>query len=185
MSQDSEILDLVDENGKVIGQATRAECHNNHELIHQVVHCWVLNDKHQILWQQRSFKKESSPGHWDMSCGGHVRAGEKPDNVVKRELEEELGLVDVDVKFVERYLRTSPDGRQTEMIYLYYAVVNKKESEFRLRDGEVERVKWFDVKDATMKYLNKEVQATDFIVSQLPKVLEFIVKRNYSKKSNN
>ncbi len=183
MSGPSEVLDIVDEQGEVVGQATRGECHNNPKLIHRVVHCWIFNNQGQILWQQRSLKKDSSPGVWDMSCGGHVLSEEKPQATMARELKEELGLEDVDFQFVERYIRASPDGKQTEMIYLYYAIVSQPEHYFRFSDREVEQVKWTDVDKAMMSYLKSEVQATDFIISQLPKILQFRISQQYSKRT--
>ena len=34
---------LIDEQGKVIGKATRRECHNGSKLLHPVVHLHILN----------------------------------------------------------------------------------------------------------------------------------------------
>ena len=36
---------LVDENGVVIGSATRGECHDGSKLLHPVVHLHVFNSK--------------------------------------------------------------------------------------------------------------------------------------------
>ncbi|MDP2860775.1 MAG: NUDIX domain-containing protein, partial [bacterium] len=122
---DSEILDVVDEEGNIIGQAPRKECHRNPELIHRVAHCWLFNPRGQVLWQKRSLKKDNSPGYWDMSCGGHVPTGETPEETLKRELKEELGIRDVNFHFAERFLRKDRAGKQTELIYLYYGIVDK------------------------------------------------------------
>ncbi len=75
---ESEILDIVDKNGKILGQAPRSKFHNDNSLIHSVIHCWVFNSKGQILWQQRSKKKKMAPGKWDVSCGGHILSGDTP-----------------------------------------------------------------------------------------------------------
>ena len=166
----SEILDLVNEEGKIIGQAPRSECHGNPTLIHQVVHCWLFNNKRQVLWQQRSLSKDSSPGHWDMSCGGHVPAGEKPEDTLKRELYEELGLESVNTNLIDKYIRGNDE--QTEYIYLYYAVIDRSENEFKLQKSEVEQVKWIDVAEAQMQYATGKVKSTEFIISQVSLILQ-------------
>ena len=166
----SEILDIVDEKGKVIGQASRAECHSNPKLIHQVSHCWIFNNKGQILWQLRSLKKLEGPGAWDMSCGGHVPTGEKPDITLQRELKEELGLENVDFNFVEKYVRGNE--KQTELIYLYYAIVDKTETEFVIQKDEVEKVKWIDVHEAQTLYKEGKVESTEFVISQVSRILQ-------------
>jgi isopentenyldiphosphate isomerase len=73
-----EIFDVVDENDSVIGQTTRGEAHQNPKLIHRVVHIWIINEKGEILIQQRSMTKDGAPGMWDISCGGHVEKGQDP-----------------------------------------------------------------------------------------------------------
>jgi len=62
------------------------------------------------------------------------------------ELDEELGIKSVKPILVEKYI--AGNDKQTELIYLYYVVIDKKESEFVFNDGEVEQVKWYDVHDA-------------------------------------
>ena len=57
-----EMLDVVDEKGKVVGQQKRAVCHANPNFIHPVVHCWIFNNKGQVLWQQRSYNVDGAPG---------------------------------------------------------------------------------------------------------------------------
>jgi len=83
-----EVFDVVNENDEVVGEATRGEVHKNPKLIHRVVHTWILNDKGEILIQQRSLTKDKSPGKWDISCGGHVQKDHDPEMTAKRELYE-------------------------------------------------------------------------------------------------
>jgi isopentenyl-diphosphate delta-isomerase type 1 len=174
--KNDEQLDLVNENGEVVGQAPRSECHSNPELIHQVVHIWIFNSNGQVLWQQRSLQKKESPGKWDMSCGGHIPAGEKPLDGLIREVKEELGIENIKPHFVERYLQGN--DKQTEMIYLYYLIINKKETEFVLQKEEVEQVKWFDINQALSLANSKKVDSTDWIFTQMPRILQYIMKNH-------
>jgi isopentenyl-diphosphate delta-isomerase type 1 len=168
----SEILDIVDKEGNVTGQAPRDEFHSNPDLIHRVTHCWIFNNQGQILWQQRSLKKKLSPGKWDMSCGGHIPAGETPEDSLHRELEEELGIKNAKPIFVEKY--TLGNDKQTEMIYLYYLIINQPAEDFILQEEEVEQVKWIDVEEAQTSVLTNKVEATDWVFSQIAKIFQHI-----------
>lgn len=176
MSNKLELLPLVDIEGNVIGSATRGECHSNPSLIHPVIHCWIFNSRNEVLWQQRSLLKDGAPGMWDMSCGGHIAFGEKEYSTLIRELEEELRVQNVKPILVDKYLLKSEN--QTELVYLYYVVVDKEEHEFKLQKEEVEQLKWIDINEAQRQYKEKEVEATEFIVSQVNKIIEFRKRNN-------
>jgi isopentenyldiphosphate isomerase len=61
-------------------------------LWHKTVHVWIRNRTGEILLQKRADTKESHPGLWDISCAGHVSAGDSSSDAAVRELSEELGL---------------------------------------------------------------------------------------------
>lgn len=166
------MLEMVDQKGRVIGQAKRDNFHHNPNLIHRVVHCWIFNRKGQILWQQRSLSKKKYPGYWDISCAGHVGLGETPKQTLQRELKEELGLQRIKFYFVEKYL--SCQENETELIYLYYAVIDQDLGLLCLQKEEVAKAGWFDLDKAQTMALKKEVLATDWIITQLPKILQKI-----------
>jgi isopentenyldiphosphate isomerase len=167
---ENEILDQVNEQGEVIGQAPRSVFHSNPEMIHSVVHCWLFNREGEILWQQRSLQKTTSPGKWDMSCGGHILSGHTPDQTLSKELEEELGLREVDFKFVEKYIQKHQS--QTELIYLYYAFLDKDITDMKLQKEEVERVEWIDPSIAQQKVIDGERESTNFVFTQITKILQ-------------
>lgn len=175
MSYSKELLDIVDLDGNVIGQATRGACHENPKLMHPVVFCWLFNRKGQILWQQRSHQKDKAPGIWDGSCGGHIRSGDTPEMTIHRELEEELGVKDVQLEFVGKHIRG--DETQTELFYLYFGIVEEG-VELKLQIEEVEQVMWIDIEEAQMKFIRKEVEATDFVITHMAKILQYLIFRN-------
>lgn len=87
-----EYLDIIDESGRIIGQATRAECHTNSSLAHRTVHVLVFNSRGELFLQKRSINKDIQPGKWDTSVGGHLNLGETFHQAVQREIKEELGI---------------------------------------------------------------------------------------------
>ena len=87
-----ELFPVVDENGDVIGSATRGECHSGSMKLHPVVHLHVIDRHGRILLQRRSPDKDIQPGRWDTAVGGHVEYGESVRDALMRESREELGL---------------------------------------------------------------------------------------------
>ena len=67
-----ELLPLVDEEGNVIGSATRGQCHDGSKLLHPVVHLHVFDSLGRLYLQQRPLWKDIQPGKWDTAVGGHV-----------------------------------------------------------------------------------------------------------------
>lgn len=90
--EESELLEVVDETGRVLGLAPRSECHGNPSLVHRAVHVFVFDRAGRVFLQKRSLRKRIQPGKWDTSVGGHVDPGESYEAAAARELEEELGV---------------------------------------------------------------------------------------------
>ncbi len=88
-----ELLIQVTDDDEVIGPVNRRLVHGNPLLIHRSVHVLVLNQGGLLLLQKRSMLKDTQPGKWDTSVGGHVGFGQSYVEAAIRESEEELGLV--------------------------------------------------------------------------------------------
>ena len=87
-----EMFQLVDVEGRAVGSAERATCHGDPSLIHAVVHLHVLDRAGRLYLQRRALSKDTNPGRWDTSVGGHVAAGEPVADALARESREELGI---------------------------------------------------------------------------------------------
>ena len=90
-----ETLLFYDDELNESGIATRSEIHLK-GLLHQVVHCWIVDEASEETWiyfQQRSYEKKDFPGMYDISAAGHIDIGEKAQVAVKRETQEEIGMV--------------------------------------------------------------------------------------------
>jgi isopentenyldiphosphate isomerase len=111
-----EIFPLVDEEGKVIGKATRGECHNGSRLLHPVVHLHVFNSKGEVYLQKRPEWKDIQPGKWDTAVGGHIDYGEKPEEALHREVGEELGISDFEPVAMGMYVFEGL--RERELVYV-------------------------------------------------------------------
>ncbi len=59
---------------------------------HRAVHVWIVTPDGRPLVQRRALTKENNPGLWDVSCAGHISAGEEIVAAAIREAHEELGI---------------------------------------------------------------------------------------------
>ena len=90
-----EILTIYDDELNEFGTALRSEIHLK-GFLHQVVHCWMIDEVSEEKWiyfQQRAREKKDFPGMYDISAAGHIDIGEEAEVAVKRETQEEIGIV--------------------------------------------------------------------------------------------
>ena len=71
-----ELFPVVDAAGRVVGRATRGECHGGSMLLHPVVHLHLFNSCGELYLQKRPAWKDIQPGRWDTAVGGHIDYGE-------------------------------------------------------------------------------------------------------------
>ena len=86
-----ELVDLVDDNDRVVGAASVRECLEG-GLLHRAVAVLDVRGSGRFVLQQRSRKDRWQPGLWTLSSTGHVKSGETYESAAARELEEELGI---------------------------------------------------------------------------------------------
>lgn len=91
MTPSDEILDIVDENDVVVGQAPRGEA-TARGLRHRCAFIEVRDAEGRLFVHRRTPGKLVFPSHYDMFVGGVVGAGESYDEAALREAEEELGV---------------------------------------------------------------------------------------------
>lgn len=116
----TEYFPLVDDDGAVIGKASREECHSGTFWLHPVVHLHVINSKGELYLQKRADNKDIQPGKWDTSVGGHVDFGEEIEHALKREVGEELGIIEFTPIFMLRYKFQST--QEAELVHSFYAI---------------------------------------------------------------
>ncbi|QPP09625.1 NUDIX domain-containing protein [Streptomyces bathyalis] len=86
-----ELLDIVDEEDRVVGQAPRGEAMAR-RLRHRSTSVQVRDPLGRIFVHRRTPRKLVFPSMYDVVVGGVVGAGESYDDCALREAEEELGV---------------------------------------------------------------------------------------------
>lgn len=118
-----ELFPVVDHDGRVIGSATRAECHGGSKLLHPVVHLHVFDRQGRLFLQRRPLWKDIQPGKWDTAVGGHVGYGETVAEALVREADEELSLSGFDARFLRSYVFES--DRERELVNAFRTTVDE------------------------------------------------------------
>lgn len=151
-----EWVPLVDEQGRITGQAPRSQVHNGSKLLHPVVHLHVINNNKAILLQKRPMSKLIQPGKWDTAVGGHISAGETLELALKKEAFEEIGLVDFSAKMIKTYKWESEV--EAELVYMF---VTHDFKNFKVHSDEVEEARFW-TKNQVEKNLGKDVFSPNF-----------------------
>ena len=148
----NEILDLVDDEDRVIGRAPRDEVHGNPTLLHRVVHVLVFDNRGRIFLQKRAGDKDVQPGRWDSSVRGHVDAGEEREVAARRELAEELGIPGRDIpetgssppplQFLRRYRHGN--DYESELVTTWMLLWD---GPFRLQESEISDGRFWDLEE--------------------------------------
>ena len=102
---------LVDENDRVVGEATKRECHLNSNIkkgmLHRAFSVFLFNNRNELLLQQRSDAKITFPGRFTNTCCSHPLAFDEEldgknfigvKRAAQRKLEHELGIKPSEVR---------------------------------------------------------------------------------------
>ena len=125
--RNEDLVELVDEAGRVIGQAARATVHHGSTPRHRAFSVYLSDAAGRILITRRALSKITWPGVWSNSCCGHPRPGETDVAAIHRRVREELGVevIDVEVMLPDfGYTATDPQGLvENEHCPVYRAVI--------------------------------------------------------------
>ncbi|HXX58068.1 MAG TPA: NUDIX domain-containing protein [Thermodesulfovibrionales bacterium] len=154
-----EYLEIVNDEGEVIGTAPRSEIHGNPSLMHRVVHALLFNGQGELLLQKRSQKKDVAPGKWDTSVGGHVSPGEELSVAAKREMEEELGVAGYDLDYLYSYRHSNP--YETELVSTYRCIYDGTLDRISFNREEIDEVRFWSLKEV-QEMLGKQILSDNF-----------------------
>ena len=119
MDNKQELFPVVDEDGNILGSVSRGEAHSGSKILHPVVHLHLFNSRGELYLQRRPDWKDIQPSRWDTATGGHIDLGENVDAALRREVREELGIVDFTPESLGQYVFESQ--RERELVFVHRA----------------------------------------------------------------
>lgn len=114
-----EPVDIVDEDDQVSYQTTKGEAHT-HGFLHRTVIAELINSRGEWTLVKQAADRQN-PGQYVSPTGGHVQQGESPEEALKRETQEELGIEPSRYRFVGKaiYRRTVREKDENHYFILY------------------------------------------------------------------
>ena len=136
---------LVDEQDQQIGLMPKLEAHEK-AILHRAFSVFVLNDKNEVMLQQRAHQKYHSPLLWTNTCCSHQREGETNIEAGTRRLQEEMGFV-TELRELFHFIYKAPfDNGLTEHEF-DHVMIGRYNGAPEINPEEVETWKWMAIDD--------------------------------------
>lgn len=136
---------LVNEKDEQIGLMPKLEAHEK-AVLHRAFSVFVLNDKMEIMLQQRAGQKYHSPLLWTNTCCSHQREGETNIQAGTRRLFEEMGFV-TELKELFHFIYKAPFDNGLTEHELDHVMIGYYNGEPKINNDEVENWKWITIED--------------------------------------
>jgi isopentenyl-diphosphate delta-isomerase len=136
---------LVNELDQQIGLMPKLEAHEK-AILHRAFSVFVLNDKNEIMLQQRAHQKYHSPLLWTNTCCSHQREGETNIQAGNRRLFEEMGF-DTEIKELFHFIYKAPFDNGLTEHELDHVMIGYYNGIPEINREEVEDWKWMKIED--------------------------------------
>ena len=158
-----ELVDLLNDRKELIGET----CERNavpEGKYRLSIHIWIVNDKNEMLIQQRSASRKMFPNMWT-NTGGACIAGETSIETVFRELREELNVIPNidDLELIASYKRK----KDYVDVWLLKQNINIKDLKFN--DNEVQAAKWLTIEEWKKLLIEEKAikSSTDYFLNYI------------------
>jgi len=146
---EAEKVILVNQEDKPIGLMEKLEAHQK-GLLHRAFSIFILNDKNELMLQQRSSKKYHSPLLWTNTCCSHQRAGETNIEAGNRRLQEEMGFT-TSLKELFSFIYKAPFDNGLTEHELDHVMIGYYNQNPIINTEEVEDWKWLHIENVRDK----------------------------------
>lgn len=158
-----ELVDLLNNRKELIGET----CERNavpYGKYRLSIHIWIVNDKNEILIQQRSANRKKFPNMW-ANTGGACVAGETSIKTVFRELKEELDIIPNidDLELIASY------KREKDYVDVWVLRQNINITDLKFNDNEVQDAKWVTIEDWKKLLIEEQAvkSSTDYFLKYM------------------
>jgi len=143
---DEELVDIIDENGKILRQELKTEAHK-HGWLHKTVIGYLKYGNDWALVRQASDRQDA--GQLVAPVGGHVKAGESDLDALLRESEEEIGTRNVSYKHIgDRIFHRQVIGRDENHLFIIFEISTDDPVKLNEESVAIERFTKEDLKRA-------------------------------------
>ncbi len=153
----SELIDILKPNGKKTGEIIDREDLHSKGKWHKAIHVWIINEKKEILMQQRSPNKINYPNKWDVSSGGHVSSGDNSFDTAIREVKEKLGLK-INKKNLKYLFTTKEKKILNNKTYLDNEIIDVFIYRDNIKKIKIQKAELSDYKLINLKQFKKIIQ---------------------------
>jgi isopentenyl-diphosphate Delta-isomerase len=136
---------LVNELDEPIGLMPKLEAHQK-AMLHRAFSVFVLNDKKEIMLQQRAQHKYHSPLLWTNTCCSHQREGETNIEAGTRRLFEEMGFK-TEIKELFHFIYKAPFDNGLTEHELDHVMIGYYNDTPKINPDEVEDWKWMNIEE--------------------------------------
>ncbi len=134
---------LVNEQDEPVGLMEKLEAHKK-AVLHRAFSVFVLNDKNEVMLQQRARHKYHSPLLWTNTCCSHQREGETNIQAGIRRLQEEMGFT-TELKELFHFIYKAPFDNGLTEHELDHVMIGYYNNEPKVNPDEVESWKWMSI----------------------------------------
>jgi len=134
---------LVNRKNRLIGFGKKEAVHKK-GILHRAFSVFILNDKNELLLQQRSKRKYHSGGLWTNACCSHPKPGENTLVAAHRRLQEEMGF-DCKLKKIFSFIYKTKFKNNTFENEFDYVYIGHYGGKINPNKKEVENYKWVDL----------------------------------------
>ena len=146
VSDQNELLILVDREDNELGFSSKAECHSGTGLLHRAFSVFIFNSSGQVLLQQRSQQKDLWNLYWSNSCCSHPRKGEQIENAAHRRMVEELSI-DCELHYLYKFFYQESFGGKGSEHELCSVFVGRFDGEISININEIADWKFIDTEE--------------------------------------
>jgi isopentenyl-diphosphate delta-isomerase len=136
---------LVNSNDEPIGLMPKMEAHEK-AVLHRAFSVFVVNDKNELMLQQRAIEKYHSPGLWTNTCCSHQRDGEGNIEAGLRRLDEEMGFT-TPLEYLFNFIYKAPFDNGLTEHELDHVMLGRYEGNPVINPEEVASWKWMNIEE--------------------------------------
>lgn len=155
---------LVNEQDEPIGLMEKIEAHEK-ALLHRAFSVFILNDKNELMLQQRAAHKYHSPLLWANTCCSHQRDGESNIEAGTRRMEEEMGF-SVPLKELFSFIYKAPFDNGLTEHELDHVMIGYSNQEPLINTDEVADWKWMEI-----EAIRKDMEAQPELYTEWFKII--------------